>query len=502
MPLNEYRARRDFGKTDEPSGDEGGPKPHPRPIFVVQEHHASHLHYDFRLEANGVLKSWAVPKQPTLDPSRKRLAVQVEDHPLGYATFQGTIPQGQYGAGTVSIWDHGTYRNLIADAPTPRDVAEAIDDGRLEFALEGEKLRGKFALIRMKGRGRGKPQWLLIKMKDEFARAEFAADRPKAGTKPTPTPEPKPKAAAPTRSGAAPPRVIRGSTPSGKKVELTHPDKVLFPDAGLTKRDVFAYYEQVADRLLPYLKDRPATLERLPEGLAGNGAPHFWQKDTPAHYPTWIPRVALPTGRGKTVHYALVNDVETLLYLVNQGTLSFHVWASRVEDLDRPDFVLFDLDPGAAAFADAIAVARSLHAILDDMSVKSFVKTSGKTGLHILTPSIGKDYTEARSWALAIAERAAAESPGRATVQIRKAKRAGRLYIDVLQNARGHHAVPPYVLRAVPAATVSMPLTWKELTPDLDPGRFTLRSAPRRLAERRADPLAGLLRRIKRGSLG
>src|SRR5207244_1611447 len=123
----------------------------------------------FRLEADGVLKSWAVPKEPTLDPSQKRLAVQVEDHPLGYATFAGTIPEGQYGGGTVSIWDHGTYDNLLADKATPQTVSEGIAAGRLEFALHGEKLRGKFALIRMKGRGRGKPQWLLIKMKDEFA---------------------------------------------------------------------------------------------------------------------------------------------------------------------------------------------------------------------------------------------------------------------------------------------------------------------------------------------
>src|SRR5205814_83815 len=137
-----------------------------RPIFVVQEHHARRLHYEFRLEADGVLKSWAVPKEPTLDPSQKRLAVQVEDHPLGYATFKGTIPEGQYGAGTVSIWDHGTYDNLLEDKPFPQSVTEGIESGRLEIALHGEKLEGRFALIRMGSRfGGKKPSWLLIKMK-------------------------------------------------------------------------------------------------------------------------------------------------------------------------------------------------------------------------------------------------------------------------------------------------------------------------------------------------
>src|SRR4051812_11492443 len=171
MPLEKYHARRDFTRTREPSGA-GDETPHERPIFVVQEHHASHLHYDFRLEADGVLKSWAVPKGPSLDPRVKRLAVQVEDHPLAYATFAGTIPAGQYGAGTVSIWDHGTYENLLDD----ETIAEGIDAGRIDFAMRGERLRGRFSLVRMKGSGRGKPQWLLIKKDDEFARPEADAD--------------------------------------------------------------------------------------------------------------------------------------------------------------------------------------------------------------------------------------------------------------------------------------------------------------------------------------
>jgi len=142
-----------------------------RPMFVVQEHHASRLHYDFRLEVEGVLKSWAVPKGPPTDPAQKRLAVQVEDHPLAYATFTGTIPAGQYGAGTVTIWDQGTYDNLLADKAVPQTVPEGIAAGHLEFALHGKKLQGPFALIRMHGPRRGKEQWLLIKRQDTFARS-------------------------------------------------------------------------------------------------------------------------------------------------------------------------------------------------------------------------------------------------------------------------------------------------------------------------------------------
>src|SRR6266480_237331 len=133
MALEEYQAKRDFRKTSEPKAESG--KTHRQPIFVVQEHHASHLHYDFRLEADGVLKSWAVPKEPSLDPAQKRLAIRVEDHPLAYAQFSGRIPEGQYGAGDVAIWDHGTYENLLADKPVPHTVTEGIDAGRLEFVL-------------------------------------------------------------------------------------------------------------------------------------------------------------------------------------------------------------------------------------------------------------------------------------------------------------------------------------------------------------------------------
>ncbi|MDB5352181.1 MAG: ykoU [Planctomycetota bacterium] len=473
MPLEEYNAKRDFTKTREPSGAKG--KKHKQPIFVVQEHHASVHHFDFRLEADGVLKSWSVPKGPSLDPSVKRLAVQVEDHPIGYATFEGTIPKGQYGGGTVAIWDHGTYESLMEDKPEPKTAAEGIDDGRLEFVMHGKRLKGKFTLIRMKW-GKGKPQWLLMKSKDEFA---------EEGTEPE---ESKPKRAKAPRTKAAQPEPL-ADTPD--KVELTHPDRAMFPEAGLTKKDVFAYYQKIASHLLPFLKDRPVTLERLPDGL-GEGSPHFWQKDTPASYPGWIPRIELETERGKAVHYALVNDEPTLLYLVSQGTPTFHVWASRVADLDRPDFVLFDLDPGKASFTDLVSVAKAIKAELDELGVESFVKTSGKSGLHVLTPWIQKGgFDEARALALELAEKVAQAMPERATVEIRKAKRGDRVYIDVLQNARGHHAVPPYVLRAIPRATVSTPLDWKEVTGKLDPAAFTVKKVLARL--RKADPMADFM---------
>ncbi len=484
MALEIYRAKRDFRVTPEP-----GPRParpHAQPLFVIQEHHASRLHYDFRLEADGVLKSWAVPKEPSLDPADKRLAVHVEDHPLEYASFKGKIPEGQYGAGTVRIWDSGTYENLSTQGAKPVPVSRGIDAGRLEFLLHGKKLKGRFALIRMKkASSRGKDNWLLIKMRDEFAHPENG------------------QASDPPAQSRAKRRSKRGGSPAPSKggnngvFNFTHVDKVLFPEGGITKGDVLSFYSRIAPNLLPFLRDRPVTVERLPDGLARPESPRFWQKDTPDYYPTWIPRVELPTERGKPVHYALVNSIQTLLYMVNQGALTFHTWLSRVEDLDRPDCVLFDLDPGQARFADVVTIALALRKTLKGQGERAFVKTSGKAGLHVLVPWT-KDggYDEARAWALDLAHRVAEEHPDKATTEIRKVNRGSRVYVDIMQNVRGHHAVPPYVVRAVPQATVSTPLQWKELTPALDPGRFTVTTIFRRLTRQKKDPLAPLLRTL------
>ncbi len=272
---------------------------------------------------------------------------------------------------------------------------------------------------------------------------------------------------------------------------LSSPDKLIYPDDGLTKRDVYEFYRRIAPYLLPYLRDRPITLERLPDGIGGT---RFFQKNTPAYYPEWIPRVELPREDGKPVRYVLVNDLPTLLYLANQGALTFHIWFSRVGTLDRPDFVLFDLDPGPAAFTDVIALARRLRVLLQGDGVEAFLKTSGKTGLHVFARwQRAGGYDAARAWALEVAGRVVEAVPERATVEIRKAKRGQRVYLDVMQNVRGHHAVAPYVLRPVAGATVSTPLDWRELKDDLDPKAFTLKTIFRRLARKQHDPMAGLL---------
>jgi bifunctional non-homologous end joining protein LigD len=488
VTLATYKAKRNFHQTPEPKARPG--KRHKEPMFVVQEHHASRLHYDFRLEADGVLKSWAVPKGPSMDPAQKRLAVHVEDHPLEYANFHGTIPEGQYGAGTVAIWDRGTYENLLAEKPESRSMVQGIEEGRLEFVLHGRKLQGRFALIRTRGLARGKDNWLLIKMKDEFARGNGAA-QPRRAPKTQLV-----KAASSSKS-------IRDSSATAEArkspalFEFSRVDKIMFPESGITKGDVIEYYLNVADRLLPYLRDRPATLERFPDGI--DSTTRFWQKNTPKYYPDWIERVNLPS-EGRSVNYVLVNKVETLAYLVNQGTLTFHVGFSRIQSLDQPDFVLFDLDPGQASFADVVRVAKKLREFLNNEDLTSYIKTSGKTGLHVFTPwaNSAGGYDESRAWALLIARCVVKALPDIATVERSKAERGKRVYVDVMQNSVGKHAVPPYVLRGVAGAPVSTPLEWGELTVQLDPRKFKLKTIARRLSRKIDDPMRPLLDRVVR----
>src|SRR5215813_6807841 len=386
--LVEYKQKRHFEVTPEPGARIA--KSDRNPIFVVQEHHASRLHYDFRLEADGVLKSWAVPKKPSTDPAVKRLAVQVEDHPLGYANFSGEIPEGEYGAGTVKIWDRGTYENLLEKKPQRRSLTEAIADGHVEISLHGRKLSGEFALVRTRVRG-NKADWLLIKMKVSETTPKSKSDQTESNIR--------------RGAGGKPNRPARNAiTRVPGSVEFTNESKILFPELRITKGDILRFYERISERLIPHLRDRPMTLERLPEGLR-KGGPHFWQKNTPSHYPPWIPRIMIESEDDEPVEYALVNDVKTLLYLVNQGALTFHPWFSRVGSLDRPDFVLFDLDPGKAPFENVMRAAKALHQELNRESVDSFVKTSGKSGLHVLVPWQGDGgYDEARDWAYRIGE--------------------------------------------------------------------------------------------------
>ncbi len=815
--LRRYRAKRDPERTPEPFGSEDALRvlaPRAARSFVVQQHAARALHYDLRLEIDGVLVSWAIPKGPSLDPRLKRLAVQTEDHPLEYGDFEGVIPAGNYGAGAMIVWDRGSYRSRDGRSP-----AEGLAAGKLDLELVGHKLRGHFALVRTKrGNGRewlffakraagaaetelierepasvlsgltvlelrdgrrldeelaaaanraGAPQrsldaaqlrpMLATSESDAFRRrgwlfelkydgvralaekrggrvrifARSGADRtgqyaelalalrhlpiedavidgeivaldargrssferiqqrftpsepgaierarrevpvsyyafdllaaagrdlrdlplsvrkgllarlvPRCGfvrftdhveedgialfaaaqehalegivAKRMDSPY---EAGRRTRSwlklkvprarrlaivGSLPGRgsrgalgslllagrreaawVYAGSVGSGLRADqlaqldhelaerrieqpafaggperwprgvrfarpelvcevrftevtsaglLRHPvfvglcegaapesceaprseplvepenasravnppaesaprltrlDKVFWPIEGYTKGDLLSYYEQVWPWLAPYLDDRPLVLTRYPDGIEGKS---FYQKNAPEFTPDWVQRASIDG-----TDYFVCNELRTLLHVVNSGAIPLHVWSARLASLERPDWLILDLDPKQAPFSAVVRVARHLHALFDALAASHFVKSSGQSGLHVLLPLAARyTHDEARALAEAIARTVAAELPEIATVTRPIAGRGDKVYVDYLQNGRGKLIAAPLCVRPRPAAPVSMPLSWRDVTQRLAPGRYTIRTAIARL-QRTGDPMREVL---------
>jgi bifunctional non-homologous end joining protein LigD len=673
MALDEYKRKRDFTVTAEPPARVGATAT--GRSFVVQKHAARRLHYDFRLELDGVLKSWSIPKGPSFDPAAKRLAVAVEDHPIDYGGFEGIIPAGQYGGGTVLLWDKGTWKPLF-------DPSAGLASGHLKFELLGEKLRGRWALVRLKARGRAAGggddrSWLLVKDRDEHARPEAewsvtdarpesvvtgrdldaiaaASDRvwhshrgrfdvgALPGARAAPMPEwlrpARPRLARTVpdgddwlheieivgervvarvdggrvqllgadgrdrtsalagvvgaihslpvgqalvecvatalasdgRSGADGPidtlyaidlpywdgwdltrvplgerksalaslvakadpalrfadhvagrgreifaqarslgamglvskkidsrypppasawRLVRCPTTSGSKrapvaaksvarvesrsagpkiddlrvagVKLTHPRRMLYPDAGITKLDLARFYERIGERMLPHLVDRPLTLVRAPNGMGG-------QRFFVRHAGDWAPpelrqfEIVGGTGAGTAM---IVDDLRGLVALAQMNVLEIHPWNARTRDLERPDRIVFDLDPGPEVpWSDIVDGAKRVRDVLETLELASFVKTTGGKGLHVVVP-----LTPAATWAdtlefsRVMAQALARYEPARFSAGLSKATRADKIFVDYLRNRRGATSVSVFSSRAQPAATVSVPLAWDAL---------------------------------------
>lgn len=794
MGLSKYRAKRKFDETPEPAGKQGANKDTLR--FVVQKHAASRLHYDFRLELDGVLLSWAVPKGPSLNPADKRMAMAVEDHPLDYRDFEGIIPKGNYGAGTVMVWDEGTYHaDGETDPVTSRKLLKAgLKKGDLKFVLHGQKLHGSFVLVKTK---MSENSWLLIKHRDEYvdevdvtaqdrsvktgrsleeiakeavekskvwqsnrrsndgdpilrdvqpmlARlTDTAFDRPgwlfetkwdgyraiaqvekgnvklysrngnsfvddyppvvdalgelrhdavldgevvieKSGktsfqdlqnykktgrgnlrykvfdllwldkhdlrnfplrdrktllckllngidrldysdhteehgiklfeqvvkkdwegiiaknadsnyqmgrrgddwlkiksirrqeavvggftaprgsrkglgalllgvyddagklhyightgggftektlsdvhsrlkklTRKTPPfieavkpNEPatwvKPELVVEvkfqewTESGTMrqpiyvgwredkPAKDVRREVPEeglqeleqpsekfekvGKRqLKLTHLDKVYWPDDGYTKGDLIDYYRRIAPTILPYLKDRPESLHRHPNGIEASS---FFQKDVQDQPPAWVKTQKIYSeSNEKELNWLVCNDEATLVYMANLGCIELNPWHSRVKSLEKPDYLLIDIDAKTTTFQNVVKTVRVVKDVLDRLGIKGYPKTSGKTGLHVCVPLGAKyDYDQAKQFTELLMRLVHTELPDITSLERSPSKREGQIYLDFLQNRKGQTMAAPYSLRPVPGATVSTPLTWDEVNAELDPREFTMRT--------------------------
>jgi len=261
---------------------------------------------------------------------------------------------------------------------------------------------------------------------------------------------------------------------------ITHPDKVLFPEDGITKGDVAAYYEAVASVLLPHLRGRPLTLERYPSGIGAKG---FWQKNVSRGFPTWLQRAKV-TKKGGVVHHAIANDLESLLWVANQNTITQHVWTSRVPDLAHPDLCVFDLDPSHDdADAAVRAAAISLRDLLAELGLPSWVKTTGSKGFHVVVPLDGTSTMgQAARFAHAVGTLAVRLAPETLTQEFAKADRGWRIYMDTGRNGYSATFAAPYTVRAKPGAPVSAPCTWAEVEDGaIAPDTWTLRTIPDRV---------------------
>src|SRR6185503_14361724 len=293
-------------------------------------------------------------------------------------------------------------------------------------------------------------------------------------------PEPKPR-----RSRRAPAGV------SLHEVQVTNAKKIFWPEDGYTKGDLVAYYEAVAPLLLPYLHDRPVVLTRYPDGITGKS---FFQKDAPVYVPDWVRTQTISHEDAKRdIRYFVIDDLPSLRYVANLGTIPIHVWSACASGLENPDWMVLDLDPKEAPFTHVVQVARALKTILDDLELPSFIKTSGATGLHVLVP-MGRQYTheESRAFARLLAMMTVEAVPEISTVTRTIAGRGGKVYVDFGQNGRGNTIVSPYAVRPLKGAPASCPLRWDEVTARLDPSRFTIKTIPERF-EGMPDPVAGVL---------
>jgi len=268
-------------------------------------------------------------------------------------------------------------------------------------------------------------------------------------------------------------------------VEIARPAKVLFPADGITKLDLIEYYRRISHWLLPHLRDRPLAMERYPDGI---GKPSFFQKAVPSYYPDWIERVTVKKAGG-TITHVICNNEATLVYLANQACITPHIWLSRIEKLRCPDQMVFDLDPSGENFEPVRAAAQSFGELLDKLELPAYVKTTGSRGLHVAVPlDREEDFDSVRAFARRLAEIVVNGDRKHWTLEQRREKRLGRVFVDTNRNAYAQTVAPAYAVRARPGAPISLPLDWSELNrKDLRPNGVTIRTVFDRL-EKTGDP--------------
>jgi bifunctional non-homologous end joining protein LigD len=278
-----------------------------------------------------------------------------------------------------------------------------------------------------------------------------------------------------------------------RTVNITHADRAVFPEAGLTKLDLARHYERVAPLMLPYVRDRPLALQAYPQGIEADG---FFMKSVPRYFPSWVKRVTVPK-KGGTITHILAQDAATLVYLAGQNVVTVHTWLSRADKPYQPDRVTLDFDPSGGGFSEVRAAARAAGDRLRDLGLTPYAMTTGSRGIHVVCPlRRGPGFPEVHGFARQLAEEMVADDPQHLTLEWHKAERGERIYVDVNRIAYAQHAVAPYAIRARPKAPVAVPLHWEELSErSLKPDRWTVKTIASRLEQ--GDPWEGMTRHAR-----
>ena len=433
--LKDYNKKRNFNKTKEPIGKVS--KKHKRLIFCIQHHIARKDHYDLRLEWNGVLLSFAVPKGLSYNPQDKRLAVKVEDHPLSYKDFEGIIPKGEYGGGTVMLWDYGYWKPL-----SKVDLKNDL----IKFKVMGKRIKGLWTLVKMND-----DNWLIIKDKDEY---HLYDNINKFNTS--------------IKTG----RTMKEIADISTNITLTNPKKIIFNNPRITKEEIFNYYKLVLCRMLPLIKDRLISTVRCPNGITED---IFYKK----HMENIDGYLGCKKINNEKYYY--IKDELGVLSEVQMNSYEFHIWGSKVNGINHPDILVFDLDPDEHLSIKKVREGvKDLKKILDSYNLKSYLKTSGGKGYHIVVPIKGITWKEARKITKNIAELMNVKWPEKYTSNIKKSSRKGKIFIDWQRNIKSATSVAPYSLRLKNKPRVSMPIKWSELD-KVKPDDITIDEAIKRL---------------------
>lgn len=429
--LEEYNKKRNFKKTKEPVGKIA--KPNKRRRYIIQHHLARKDHFDFRLEYNGVLVSFAVPKNLSLDPHDKRLAIRVEDHPLSYRNFEGTIAKGEYGAGIVMLWDKGTWSN----------VTEIDFNNGFKFKINGSRLKGIWTLVKFK------ENFLIIKENDQYIGENIIYDRSI--------------------------KTNRTFEEIKSNIVISSPDKIIYSKKKIDKEKIINYYSSVYERMEPFLLKRLISTVRCPNGI---NKEHFYMKHLNTKSKNLgVKKVKDKNGTKKDYYY--IKNKKGLLEEVNYNSYEFHIWCATINN--RPDILVFDFDPDQNLDLNTLRNSIKLFKkVLDHFKLKAYLKTSGKKGYHIFIPLSCKSFEEIEKIALNIAKVVVQKYPDLFTLNIRKKMRKNKIFLDYFRNKKEGTIVAPYSLRLNEECAISCPIKWNELN-KIKPNQITIENFEKRL---------------------